>query len=71
MISNPELCKLEPKHEHRFAQELSETVLIVKIFLDKPFKIIQDGNLHTFFFNFQHFNYETQMNYLNVTLCFT
>lgn len=52
MISNPELCKLEPKHEHRFAQELSETVLIVKIFLDKPFKIIQDGNLHTFFFTF-------------------
>lgn len=36
MISNPELCKLGPKHERRFAQELSETVLIVKLFLGKP-----------------------------------
>lgn len=39
MISKSELCHLEPKHEHRFAQELSETVLIVKLFLEKPFKM--------------------------------
>ncbi len=39
MISKSKLCNLEPKHERRFAQELSETVLIVKLFLEKPFKL--------------------------------
>ncbi len=64
MISKSELCNLEPKHERRFAQELSETVLIVKLFLEKPFKLATMYKTNKefkmkpayFIFTFKHFN---------------